>query len=424
MDNKKKLTIVLAIFAVVCVFAVLVFTGVIGDGIIPSQELPAGEEEASEAGSDYTSALLAKADNALPYLETDIENIFYTMSTAGEVSFFRLDDNTFFPVEATGTYDVSVVMSEQNVSTTVTYYEEDGVISGYGLYTGKTDAFDLYPYAFFRLTNYGKDYEKASSESCMLLVDTTEDDFYSNEKIYEEPFIFTFDDSSASRQLSEANRTVGLNGAKRADYSMVNDAVINGSVSAQLFFSGRQYAEDDVTVDLLCSGGSGNNTDNIRLVRDVLGYWAKQTEDGIICITTDDNDNVTVICYNEEDDSAEALKTFDGVKREDILVCHDCIYVLSTNTVYNITTGTEKQIKFNGSDNFRADMFVCEGDKLFVRGYVDSKDPVAVVATVSTGDVTATYADELFRNVVNPDFSGDSLLLTVQSGENFTCYIF
>lgn len=423
MDNKKKLTIVLAVFAVVCVFAVLVFSGVIGDGFMP------GEEESTEAegfagASDYSASLLATSSNALPYLETDIENIFYTMSTEGEVKFYKLDENTFFPVEATGTYDVSVVMSEQNVSTTVTYYEQDGVISGYGLYTGKTDEFDLYPYAFFRLTNYGENYEKAYSTSCLLLVDTTEDDFYSNEKIFEESFIFAFEDSSASRQLSEANRTVGLNGAKRADYSMLNDAAIDGSVTHQIFFSGRQYAEDDERVDLLRSGGSGNNVDNINLAKDVLGYWAMQTDDGVMYITTDENGNVTVDKFNEDSGEAQTVKTFDGVTRDDILVCHDCIYVVTTNTVYDISEDKEAKLSFSGSDSFRADMFVCDGDKLFVRGYADSKNPVAVVGTVSTGAVSAVYADEMFRSAVNPIFSGDSLLLTVQESSGFRYYIF
>ncbi|MBQ7962461.1 MAG: hypothetical protein IJ289_07650 [Clostridia bacterium] len=423
MDNKKKLTIVLAVFAVVCVFAVLVFSGVLDSVIHPGEEQTT-DAEGFAGGSDYSADVLASADNSLPYLKTDMEHIFYTMSTTGEVNFFALDENTFFPVEATGTYDVSVTMSERKVSTTVTYYEEDGVISGYGLYTGSTDEFDLYPYAFFRLTNFGSRYEDASEGTCMLLVDTTADDFYSNDKIFEEPFVFDTEDSSASRHLSEANRTVGLNGAKRADYSMVNDAAIDGSFTHQIFFSGRQYAEDDERVDLLRSGGSGNNTDNINLAKDVLGYWADQSEDGVTYITTDDNGNVIVEKLNEDSDETSVIKTFDGVKREDILVSDDCIYVLTTNSVYDISDDKEVKLTFGGADKFRADMFECDGDRIFVRGYSESKYAVAVVAEKATGSVTAVYSDEIFRSVVNPIFSGDSLLVTVQDGNNFRYYIF
>ena len=423
MDNKKKLTVVLAVFAVVCVFAVLVFSGVLDSVIRPGEEQTT-DAEGFAGCSDYIADVKSVTDSALPYLETDIENIFYTMSTEGAVSFFKYEDNTFFPVEATGTYDVSVVMSEQDVSTTVTYYEEDGVISGYGLYTGSTDEFDLYPYAFFRLTDFGSKYEDASENSCMLLVDTTEDDFYSNDKVFEEPFVFDRDDSSASRHLSEANRTVGLNGAKRADYSMVNDAAIDGSLTHQIFFSGRQYAEDDERVDLLRSGGSGNNTDNINLAKDVLGYWADQSEEGVTYIAVDENGNVIVATLNEDSDETTVVKTFDGVTRNDILVCHDCIYVLTTNSIYDISEDKEVKLSFGGADKFRADMFECEGDKVFVRGYSEERYPVAAVAALSTGSVTALYSDEMFRDVVNPIFAGDSLLLTVQKNGSFAQYIF
>ncbi|MBR5233723.1 MAG: hypothetical protein IKW03_05900 [Clostridia bacterium] len=422
MDNKKKLTIILAIFAVVCAFAVLVFSGVLDEVISPSDE-PTTDAEPVNHGSDYNVDLIAKGDSNLPYLETDIDNVFYTMSTDGAVNFYKYEDNTFFPLEATGTYDAKVKLSEQNVNATITYYEQDGVISGYGLYTGSTTEFDLYPYAFFRLTNYGEDYAKKSSKSCLLLIDTTEEDFYSNEKIFEEPFIFKYDDSTCSRQLSEANRTVGINGARRTDYSLVNDNTVNGSVDTVLFFSGRQYGEDDPRVDLLSSGGSGNNTDNINLAKDVLGYFATYTEDGIIYITTENN-NVVVEKSDKKGNNAQIVKSFEGVTKDDILVCHDCIYVKSTNTVYDISEDKETKISFTGSENFRADLFVCEDNRIVVRGYSEERYPVLCVADSLTGEVSAVYSDELFRDVVNPIFADDSLILTVQKNGTFTYYIF
>ena len=110
MDNKKKLTVILAIFAVVCVFAVLVFSGVF-DAIIEPAPEPTTEAEIFKPGSDYNSDVKTKGNNSLPYLETDIDNVFYTMSTDGTVSFFKFENNSFTPVEATGTYDASVKLS-------------------------------------------------------------------------------------------------------------------------------------------------------------------------------------------------------------------------------------------------------------------------------------------------------------------------
>lgn len=424
MDNKKKLTIIIAILAVVCVFAVLVFSG-----ILSGDKFFGGEEETTDgdsisASEDYMQYVKANGKNNLPYLSTDIENIYFTISTDGEVKFYSFADNNFTPVDATGTYDVSVTMSEQDVSTTVTYYEKDGVISGYGLYTGKTDSFDLYPYAFFRLTNYGENYDKAYSTSCLLLVDITADDFYSNEKVYEEPFIFKFSDASCSRMLSEANRTVGMDGTKRSDYSLLNDAVIDGSTDHQLFFSGRQYAEADEKVDLFRSGGSGNNVDNIRLVHDVLGNWAKYVDDSIMYISVNENEDVIVAKYDTDSKESETVKKFDGVKRDGIIVSGDYLYIINTNIVYSLLEDKEISLSYDKANALRVDMFICNGETFVVRGYVDGRYPCMISADVATGSVKTVYTNDFFRYIVNPGFAGENILVSVQANENFSYYIF
>ena len=423
MDNKKKLTIIIAILAVVCVFAVLVFSG-----ILSGNKFLGGEEPTSDASitssEDYMQYVKSSGKNDLPYLSTDIENIFFTMSTDGEVKFYSFADNNFTPVDATGTYDVTVTMSEQDLGTTVTYYEQDGVISGYGLYTGKTDSFDLYPYAFFRLTNYGENYDGASSSGCLLLVDITADDFYSNEKVYEEPFIFKFSDSSCSRMLSEANRTVGMDGTKRSDYTLLNDAVIDGSTDHQLFFSGRQYAEADEKVDLFRSGGSGNNVDNIRLVHDVIGNWAKYVDDSIMYISVNENEDVIVAKYDTDSEKTETVKTFDGVKRNGILVSGDYIYIINRNSVYSLLEDKEISLSSDKANSLRVDMFICNDETFVVRGYVDSSYPYMISADVATGAVKTAYTNDFFRYIVNPGFAGENILVSVQANENFSYYIF
>ncbi len=425
MDNKKKLIIGGVIFLVVLVFAVLVFSGVFGKNEPATDEITTQEDIENKylVTNQYTDEIAASAENNLPYLETDIENLFYTVSTDGAVKFYTFADNKFTEVEADGAYDVTVTMSEQEVKATVTYIEKDGVISGYGLYKGATDGFDLYPYAFFRLVNFGAD-NKAASGDYLLLVDTTADDFYSNDKIYDEAFGFKTSDSSCTRLLSEANRTVGMDGTKRSDYTLFNNAVIEVSTSHHIFFSGRQYSEADERVDLFRSGGTGNNVDNIIIARDVLGYWVKNTEDGLMYISVDENGNVIVAKYNADEDKSETVKTLDGVTREDILVDGDYIYSISKNTVYSILDENEATLGYAKNDVFAADMFTVLGGEFIVRGYADKHVPVTVVASLADGKVIAVYADEFFRNVVNPIVVSGGVMLTVQENDKFTYYIF
>ena len=419
MDNKKKLSILVVLLALVCVFAALVFSGVLSINKATEEPEETTSADSVTSSDDYINSVKANGTNDLPYLETDIEGIYYTMSTKGEVKFYSYENNTFTPVESAGTYDVSVVMSEQNVSTTVTYYEKDGEVAGYGLYTGKTDSFDLYPYAFFRLTNYG-----SNSSSYMLLVDVTEDDFYSNSKIYEEPFIFKPGSSSSTKMLSEASRTVGINGTKRSDYFIFNDSVIEASGSNQLFFSGRQYSEADERVDLFRSGGSGNNVDNIRLVTDVLGYWVKNVDGAIMYITCDENGNIAVMKYDTDSKESEAVKTFEGSKREDVLVSGDYLYLADKNTVYALTEDKEVKLNYAGVADFRADMFVCNGESFIVRGYSEKLFAVMIQASLENGAVIKSFTNEFFREIVNPVNVNDNTMFTVQENGKFSYYIF
>lgn len=421
MDNKKKMTVVLAVLAVVCVFAVLVFSGIIDLSKIGGEEASTDDNAAL-----YSEEINAKASgqNGSPYLKTDIDNVFYTMTTDGAVQFYRFENNAFTPVEATGTYNTTVTLSETDISAEITYIKEDGVLCGYGLYTGTEGEYNLYQYAFFRLRNYGENYESAYSTSCLLLIDTTEDDFYSNDKVYEESFIFKYEDSTTSRSLEEASRTIGINGTKRDDYFVISDKVIDGSVSEQLFLSGRFYAEADTTVDLFRSGGSGNNTDNIRLATDVLGNWAEYTDDGIMYITVDENDDVVLECLDESNDETKAVKTFENVKRDDILVSGDYIYVISQNVLYSIDD--DKEIKVNtGFDNFTADMFTVEDGTFMLRGYIDNSYAAMIVASAETGEASASYKNEMFRNIVDPVIlDNGQLLVSVQNADKFDYYIF
>lgn len=420
MDNKKKLTVAIALLAVVCVFAVLVFSGIIDFG------KPANEEPSTDDNSQVSSDVFnykATGSGASPYLSTPVDRIYYTITTDGDVSFFRFENNGFTPVEATGTYTTTVTLSEEKISTDITYFKSDEGICGYGLYTVTDGTYTLNPYAFFYLRDYGEDYEGASSSGCMLFVDTTEDDFYADDKVYEESFFFKYEGATATRSLAEASRTIGLNGAKRNDYFVITDKVVDGSVDRQLFISGRFYSEFDTTEDLFRSGGSGNNTDNIRLAKNVLGRWAEYTDAGIKYITVNENGDVVVRVLDEDSDETTDIKTFDNVKSDDILISGDYIYVISQNKLYSIDDDKEIGIKLTSSD-FKADMFCVDDGVVFLRGYEEKAYATMVIASAETGDVRTACRNELCRSFVSPSIVDGQIVVNVQKDLQFSYYIF
>ena len=141
-------------------------------------------------------------------------------------------------------------------------------------------------------------------------------------------------------------------------------------------------------------------------------------------ISVDEKGNVAVMKYDLSSEEAQAVKTFEGVTRDDILVDNGCIYIISKNTVYSIESNTESKLDFPQADNFKADIFVCSGDTFIVRGYVYEKYPTGISAVVSTGKVNKAYTNDLFRNVVNPVVLSDGrTMVTYVSGEKYTYYI-
>ena len=182
--NKKAVTAAIAVLAVVCVFTFLVLGGVIK---LNPKETESGSENGGYDTSAYLNDVKYQSETSDKiYLPTFIDGIYYTADTAGSVKFydFNTETDTFTERAADGTYDVSVNMSEQNISAKVSYVKTDGKTAGYGLYTptiaGDTDS--IYRYVFFAVTDMPSG--MGSSSNLLLLADSTENNFRNAEKLY------------------------------------------------------------------------------------------------------------------------------------------------------------------------------------------------------------------------------------------------
>lgn len=413
--NKKAVTAAAAVLAVVCVVTFLILGGVIK--LKPKED----ESESDKSGFD-TSAYLSEVkyqSDALSanYLPTFIDGIYYTADTMGNVKFydFNTENDTFTERAADGTYDVSVKMSEQNIKAKVSYIKADGKTAGYGLYTptiaGDTDS--IYRYVFFAVTDMPSG--MGSSSNLLLLADSTENNFRNAEKLYGDQFSFNPEKGSAERIYSEANRYVGSDGTKRADYAVVTDYIIKNELDNSLFISGRHYAEDEDKYDLMKAGGRGNNVDNVLVEKNIVGRFVKATDDGVLYLTEDADKNVVL----KKVDSDEAVKTFE-CKREDIIVSGD--YFFMNNSVYNVNDSSSVELKGDFLANFKADMFACNGKTAFLRGYIDKTNPAVVIADLTTGECRY-YVNNMFANIVNPEILSDSsVMFTTVTGSDASTF--
>lgn len=414
--SKKAVTAAIAVLAVVCVFAFLVLGGVIK---LPSEEPPTNPEKNGYDVNAYTAAVKYQSDvMANNYLPTFIDNYYYTCDTSGNVKFYTLNAETctFTECEANGTYDVSVNMSDQTVKAKVSYIKtDDGDVAGYGLYTtaisGDTDS--LYRYVFFALTNMPSGMGKASN--LLLLADPHEDNFRNAEKLYSEEYSFNPSTNSADRIYSEANRYVGTEGIKRADYSVLTDYIIKNEGDRSLFISGRHYAENEDKYDIMRAGGSGNNLDNIIVEKNVVGKFVKVTDGDTLYLTENDDKNVVLKKSGEDG----AVKVFE-CKRDEIFVSGDFFFF--NNSVYSVKDDSTVTLTGDALTDFKADMFACNGKTAFLRGYTKEVNPTIIIADMQTGVCTA-YVNSDFSKIINPSVLSDgSVMFTVVSGGDAQTY--
>ena len=417
MFTKKKLIIIIAVFALVCVFTGLVFGRVISFNTVKEPRTEAVSEPPSAEDVTVPARQSHTGQSAYPYLKTDIDGLFYTMSPQGEVTFFKYEEGFFNAVESGGTYSVSVNMSEKTVKADVTWVKSDGRLTGYGLYAAPNGSYALYPYVFFHMMEFGSKYD-GKSGAYVLLADTTADDMYKNDKVYEEPFLYYTGSGNTERYLSEANRTPGYSGAKRADYSMLTEDLVKDARNYQLFLSGRNYGDLDVRVDLLREGGSGNNVDNIVVASNILLNWAKYTDSGNVRYLVKNGSSVEEREYSFSDKSAKTVRTFENVSESDILISGDVLFVRGSGLACNLLTGKEITLRGTVGDT---DCMASDGKVLAVRQYVNYT-PYVYIYSLSDGALIFSDDNEAFVNAFNMcAVDGSMIMMTFaeQSGYSY-----
>jgi len=309
----KRYKAILSILLVILVaFTVVTVTGVIDINKMVTEK----EKETEIPKNSYEDVFTTYTAAGLPLLKTDIENVFYTMSTHGDVAFFEIADGKVANIPLTGTKNMSVSCSGQTLTAQVHYIEKDGRTMGYGLFTNDLhpEVF-LYDYAFFKLTNQFSAY--MSKSDLLLLIDVEKERFYDEDKVYSESFYVSSEDKT-SYFLNEDQRIVDLSARLRTDYKMFTDDILHQEESKIMFFSSRfynDYAYSD-NVDIFLSGGSGENVDNNRYIQNIasLDFW--KTDEGVLYFvnvedSTENTDEQTV-------PSAFTLNLFDGEESKEI----------------------------------------------------------------------------------------------------------
>ncbi|MBQ6164325.1 MAG: hypothetical protein IJK23_07615 [Clostridia bacterium] len=425
MKKSYIVTAVLILVAVCLVIAYVMRDNITGLFKKADPEGTTAPPPAEMGNDDYLSLLKGSVDNAEPIMKTDIDGVYYTMSKKGEVKFYSVKDMTISQLAESNAFDVTVVCTEQRIPAKVhCYTAPDGTITGYGLFTAASSDAEvyIYDYAFFKLTALPDSY--AANDSYLLLVDTTKEDFYSNDKVYEENFRFNTKTGETGNILSTDNRGFDDVGAFRGDYTMLTDDAVKRCGENFLFFSARQYHlySKDHTMDLYIAGGSGNNRDNNRYIQNVADFWFAFDSEGRVLALQKKGEGFALVAYDGKE--LTEVKNFDG-GYENYIRSGDWLLNKETFEIVHLSDGSSRALKVNSAKKFTPDVFVTDGKTVFLRGVSDG---VAAFAIGSVGGEARCFYNNIFAGVFSPMILKDGgVMMSVSAdaqGSSYSIKIF
>ncbi len=422
MAKRYKLVLSLLFIVLVAVAAVVV-TGVLD--INKRKEHTPAAPSAQTQEANYADFFETNADITLPLLKTTIENVFYSMSQEGEVTFYELADGMLQPLPETGNYEVEAECGSETLPAVIHYVEKGAFTYGCGLFTNELyPDVNLYDYGFFEVANLFKGFGRESD--LLLMVDVDKERFYSNEKVFSEIFTLS-DDHETKHFLSENQRQVDTEARMRTDYKMFTNDILNqGEPDHVLFFSSRYYLEYDVggKVDILTSGGSGENIDNNRYATDLasLNFW--RMGDGVYYFKKQD-EGFALVKLASSDDEPALVESFTGDLAADYIISGSTLLNKVTGDVYNVRTGAKHKIDYSGfRENFEPDLFAASpnGDFCVLRGANTENVAAVSVIDLVTGK-QRSYTDDMFGYLaaINVMDNG-GVLLSLANGKSATSF--
>ena len=416
---KRYKFVLFLLFIVLLAAAVVVATGVLDINKQKNRRVaPPGETPA-----DYTEFFRTDTNAALPLLKTTLENVYCTVSTEGEVQFYELKNGALETVKETGSYEVRAECGSELLPAEIHYVETDAGTYGCGLFTNELyKDVNYFEYGFFQVTDQFPGFDG----DLLLMIDVEKDRFWSNEKVFSEIFTMDAESHELSRFLSENQRQVEMSGRMRSDYKMFTNDLLNQTGGTVLFLSSRYYGDYAASgkVDILTSGGSGENVDNNRYAEDLasLNFWRT---DGGVLFFRNTGEGFSLMRVKEAGGEAETVRAFEGNLSKDYLLSGACLLRRDSGEVYNVLTGERSFIDYSGfRENFAADLFTASpnGKYCVIRG-VDT-DTVAAVAAVNleTGDMHS-YTDDMFGYVAAMSVADDgAAVLSLTNGKSATSF--
>lgn len=374
-------------------------------------------DAAGEVKDDiYTSVSFAQLNSISvqsqqPYIKSDIDSVYYTFDSEGNISFYEFDGNSFS--EYNGVVKAITVIPEltyNKIPITISYIEKDGKTLGYGLFTNRNDAnVTLYTYVFAKLTDAPAVYGISGK---MLLLCTNQDEAFCSEKTYSEIFNVDMTNGGLSRIFSQRDRQADKTGKFTDRWHILTDGFLKSVQNKAAVISGRLYNSDTKVYDVFDLNRSMNNPETTGIYGTFLRENTEHSGYVYLKKTTEGFKSVEFIAQEEE------IARFDGDIDKDFVFSGDWVYSVKEKTFTNLVTG--KQVVADGVEAI--DMFTVNSDGTKFVAVANYKDSQAFFVIDKDGKVQGYAGENIFNsNINNICFMENDTILTTSTSDDGNC---
>ncbi len=356
LTKKDHITFVLALVALVLAlaFVFIKFFPMNNNG----GETP---ENNMETGEKLSEIQVVRQSTGDKYVQSDIENVYYSVSSENEVKYFEYENGAMKPIQATGTVNAQVTMDKEKLPVTLNYVKTGDSIFGISIFRSEDNpGSTIHNVITFKLVDLPQQH-KADGKALLLAVANSES-ASRRYNLWTDSFVVDLNTGMTTRFL-----TADENGnSYSVAYSVLTNSAYATDGEMIPFFTTREYGDGSGKKDLFVKNGANE----ALFATDVYGEYIYADKDVVAYLkATETGFNVV---KKENTKEEKIVFSLYGNFSTDYLYHQEYILNKNDGNLFNAKTGEE--IALAGYKMSNAEMMSVspDGRYLVVLGTVNS----------------------------------------------------
>lgn len=355
LTKKDHITFVLAIVALIMAVAFIFIK------FLPADN-NAGEspDDIVAEGTKLSEIQVVRQSTGDKYVQSDINGIYYSISTENEVKYFEYENGAMKQLQATGTVNAQVVMDKDNLSVKIDYVETDDGVFGINIFRSEDNpGSTLHNVITFKLVDLPEKH-KIDGKALLLAVANSES-ASRRYNLWTDSFIVDLNSGATERFL-----TADKGDSYSVAYSVLTNTAYATDGEMIPFFTTREYGDGSGKKDLFVKNAEKESL----FATDVYGEFIYADKDVIAYLKA----TKTGFDVVKKEDTKEEKLVFSmyGNFSTDYLYHQEYILNKNDGNLYNAKTGEEIALagyKMSGAEMMSVS---ADGRYLVVLGTVNS----------------------------------------------------